>query len=158
MGHTVRDGVRVRQFNGELLATTSSKDYRKDRWIEFSLYRTVSNQYVVARVGRSKIFHGAECEVVGRNHLSPVDGLTLAPEAIPCYKCRPSRGDIEGVFPETPRYAAWVCTEPLGVVSSLMQEDHNGVEYLTNVARKLLEIASEVDSGIEDAYLVDRIE
>lgn len=158
MTHTVRDGVRTRVFSGELLAISSSQDTRKDRWIEFRLYRTVTNQYVVSRIGYSRIFHSADCGLVRRNHLSPVDGLELTPDYIACYECRPSRGDIEGVFPETPRYAAWVCTDPLGVVSSLMKEDRNGVEYLTNVARRLLEKASEADSEIEDAYLVDRIE
>lgn len=158
MRYVVKDGVRTREFQGELLAVSSSNDSRKERWIEFQLYRTLSNQYVVARTGFSRIYHSASCDVVSRNHLSPVDGLELDAGYIPCPRCRPFRGDVEGVFPETPRHAAWVCTDPLGVVSSLMKEDRNGVEYLTNVARRLLEDASDVDPDIEDAYLVDRIE
>jgi hypothetical protein len=84
--------------------------------------------------------------------------MTLNSDYMPCSTCKPDQLNPEGVFPETPRYAAWVCTDPLGVVNSLMKEDDNGTEYLTNVARRLLIDASAADQAIYAAFSVDRIE
>jgi hypothetical protein len=39
-----------------------------------------------------------------------------------------------------------------------MKEDVNRVEYLTNVARRLLVDASKKDDAISDAFYIDRIE
>lgn len=158
MKYEVKDGVRTLVFDGTLLATSSSRETGKPRWIEFDLYRTNKNQYVISRVGVSKVFHDSECFTVSRNKLSPVDGMTLDMDYIPCRRCNPSRSYVDGVFPETPRHAAWVCTDAIGVVGSLMQDDENGTEYLTNVARRLLQDASQHDPHIDIAFRVDYIE
>ena len=158
MGYSVRDGVRTLEFDGVKLASSSSRLPNKPRWVEFEIYRTPRGQYVVSRIGYSVFYHAKECFTVTRNSLSPVDGLELAPEYIACSTCRPSRLDYDGVFPETPRPAAWVCSDALGVISSLMKVDDNGTEYLTNVARRLLMDAAEEDEHIYDAFYIDRIE
>lgn len=158
MEFSVRDGVRKLEFDGVHLSESSSRLPKKPRWVEFSIYRTPKGQYVLSRVGFSIFYHSRECYTVSRNSLSPVDGLTLSAEYVACTTCQPSRSNEEGVFPETPRYAAWVCSDALGVVSSLMKEDDNGTEYLTNVARRLLVDASKLDADIADAFYVDRIE
>jgi len=158
MEYSVRDGVRKLEFDGLQLAASSSRLPKKPRWVEFSIYRTPKGQYVLSRIGYSVFYHAKECYTVARNSLSPVDGLELSPEYIACSSCRPTMLDPEGVFPETPRYAAWVCSDAVGVVSSLMKEDDNGTEYLTNVARRLLMLAAEKDEKIADAFYVDRIE
>lgn len=158
MTHIVKDGVRSLEFNGELIAESSSKSRGKPRWVEFKLYRTESEIYVVSRVGVSNLYHTESCEVVTRNRLSAVDELELSPEYTPCRDCRPERISPDGVFPETPRSWAQVCQTPKGVIASLMKEDHNGTEYLTNVARRLLEEASIYDNEIKKAYLVEYID
>ena len=158
MGFSVRDGVRTLEFDGVKLAESSSRVPMKERWVEFSVYRTPKSQYVVSRVGYSLIYHARDCFTVARNNLAPVDGLTLSLEYVPCRNCNPDRSEVEGVFPETPRFSAWVCSEPVAVISSLMKEDDNGTEYLTNVARRLLVDASKLDPEIADAFYVDRIE
>lgn len=158
MGYSVKDGVRTLEFDGVKLSSSSSRLPHKPRWVEFEIYRTPRGQYVLSRVGYSIFYHAKDCFTVSRNSLSPVDGLTLSPDYTACSSCRPSLLDHEGVFPETPRHAAWVCSDALGVISSLMKEDDNGTEYLTNVARRLLELAAEVDDNLHDAYYFDRIE
>jgi hypothetical protein len=157
MEFTVRDQVRVRKLEGIKLAESSSRVPDRPRWVEFELYRTTKGTYVLSRVGYSLYYHSRECYTVQRNNLSPVDGLTLNGAYVACDKCNPDRAATEGVFPETPRYRAWV-TEPVGVVALLMKEDENGTEYLTNVARRLLTQASKIDKFIADAYFEDRIE
>jgi hypothetical protein len=158
MEFSVKDGVRTLEFNGVKLAESSSRIPNKPRWVEFAVYRTPKGQYVLSRVGFSVYFHSKECYTVARNSLSPVDGMSLTADYIPCSTCKPSQLNPEGVFPETPRFAAWVCSDPLGVVNSLMKEDDNGTEYLTNVARRLLIDASAADPEIYAAFSVDRIE
>lgn len=158
MEFSVRDGVRKLEFAGTKLSESSSRVPNKPRWVEFSVFKTPKGQYVLSRVGYSIFFHAKDCYTVARNSLSAVDGLELSGDYIACSTCRPKRADIDGVFPETPRYAAWVCSDALGVVNSLMKEDENGTEYLTNVARRLLVDASLLDPDIADAFYVDRIE
>lgn len=153
----VRDLVRTLEFDGIKLADSSSRVPQRPRWVEFELYRTPINTYVLSRVGYSLYYHSQECYTVQRNKLSAVDGLELSGAYVACDKCNPQRADIEGVYPETPRYRAWHCTEAVGVVALLMKEDDNGTEYLTNVARRLLMEASKLDKNIASAFLVDRI-
>lgn len=158
MTHTVKDGVRSLEFNGDLLAESSSQSRGKSRWVEFRLYRTESGVYVISRIGLSNLYHADICPVVTRNRLSPVDGAELTSIYQPCPECHPSIIAIEGVFPETPRPWAQVCQNGAGVVASLMKVDTNGTEYLTNVARRLLEEASLHDDEIKKAYLMEYID
>ena len=153
--YSVKDRVRTLDFTGELLASSSSKIPGKPRWVEFTVYRIPhdeGDQFILSRVGYSVFYHDKDCSTVHRNRLSAVDAMTLSNEYRPCSYCSPSLLDPEGVFPETPRPRAWVCTKAVGVVALLMKEDDNGVEYLTNVTARLLADASEVDPDIKDAY------
>lgn len=158
MEYSVRDGVRTLEFNGIQLANSSSRTPGKARWVEFELYRTPKSQYVLSRIGVSVYYHSENCQTVTRNKLSAVDGSKLSAAYVPCAFCSPNLLDMDGVYPETPRYAAWVCGDAVAVVSSLMKEDNNKTEYLTNVARTLLVDASRLDPEIADAFYVDRIE
>lgn len=158
MEFSVKDGVRTRKFEGHLLANSSSQVPGKPRWVEFDIYQTAAGSYVISRIGFSVFYHAKDCKTVARNNLSPVDGLVLSGDYIPCYTCKPNRAAEEGVFPETPRAAAWVCPDAQAVVASLMREDNNGTEYLTKVALRLLVEASELDDDIADAFYVDHIE
>lgn len=154
---SVKDGVRTLKFDGIKLSESSSRYPGKPRWVEFELYRTTKGQYVVSRIGFSLFFHSEGCFTVARNGLKELDGLRLLPEYTACDKCNPSRVP-DKVYPETPRHAGWVCGDAVGVVSSLMQQDDNKTEYLTNVARRLLIDAAKLDRDIADAFYVDRIE
>lgn len=158
MRHTVRDGVRKLQFDGEMLAHSSSREPGRPRWVEFTLYRTQRGTYVVHRVGLSLIYHAEHCPVVTRNRLSASDGTELHPEYRPCRDCAPSRVSIEGVYAETPRHYAQTSETARGVIGSLMRYDDDGVAYLTNVARKLLEAAAERDPDLSDAFYTEYIE
>lgn len=155
--YSVRDGVRSLEFKGILLAESTSRTAGKARWVEFELYRT-AKQYVVSRVGVSVFYHAEDCAIVSRNKLSPVDGSKLSSAYVPCDMCEPKLLDLDGVYPETPRSSAWTCEDAISVVSSLMKEDRNRTEYLTNVARDLLIQASKFDPSIRDAFYIDRIE
>jgi hypothetical protein len=170
---SVQAGIQTFEFDGIKLSSSSSQFGRKPRWVEFELYRTTKGHYIVSRVGYSLFYHTSECYTTTRNNLEPVDGLTLSSAYIPCQKCHPNstpdgifpktphnvpEGIPDEVYPEAPRRKAWRCFDAVGVVNSLMKEDDNGTEYLTNVASRLLVDAAKLDRNIYDAFYVVRID
>jgi hypothetical protein len=154
--YEVRDGSRTLQFNGSLLGDSSSHRRGSTRWIEFELYRTESGSYILSRVGVSLVFHGAACPLVKRYGLQELPASELHKDALPCEDCRPTE-DAELVFPEKHRYWAQVSDDPSAVLDALYKYDDGGARYLTNVAQRLLEHASEKDQKIDQIYRVETI-
>jgi hypothetical protein len=155
--YSVKDGDRTLQFNGDLLAKSTSE--RKDafRWIEFELYKTESGSYVLSRVGVSLIFHGAACPMVKKYKLAEAPAFELNQKAVPCSDCSPDFS-LDLVFPEKYRYWSMVTTEPSAILDSLYKYDEDTDNfYLTSVAQRLLSQAAKVDSGIADVYNVEII-
>jgi hypothetical protein len=154
--HEVKDGSRTLQFNGELLGKSSSWRRGSTLWIEFELYRTESGSYVLSRIGISLIYHGAACPLVKRYGLQELSFSKIIKDSIPCEQCQPSE-EADLVFPEKQRYWAQVSEEPIAVLEALYKYDDGGARYLTNVAQRLLEMASEKDSDIEAVYRIELI-
>ena len=156
MTYEVRDGSRILQFNGKLLGESSS--WRRDqyRWIEFELYVTENGSYVLSRVGVSLIYHGAACPLVKKYGLQDVKFSALEDDAVPCDECDPDES-AKLVFPEKYRYWAQVSDDPSAVLDALYKYDAGGARYLTHVAQRLLEEASEMDPKIEAVYRVEMI-
>jgi hypothetical protein len=152
----VKDGARTLQFNGRLLGKSSSYRRGSTRWIEFEVYRTESGSYILSRIGVSLVYHGAACPLVKRYGLQEVDFAEITQDALPCEECDPTE-DAELVFPEKYRYWAQVSDDPNAVLEALYKYDDGGARYLTKVAERLLEDASEIDKGIESIYRVELI-
>jgi hypothetical protein len=152
----VKDGARTLQFNGTLLGESSSYRRGSTRWIEFSLYRTESGSYVLSRVGVSLVFHGAACPLVRRYNLIEGTPENLNKDAIPCEECDPDR-NLPVVFPEKYRNWAQVFDRAEYVLDALYKYDSRGSEYLTNVAKRLLEVSSEKDIAIDNVYGIELI-
>lgn len=154
----VKDGSRILQFEGKLLAHSTSWREGSYRWVEFSLYRTTTGTYILSRVGQSLLYHLPECKVVGRNTLHEEPRSELDKDARPCELCRP---DLQPTFPivcpERPRYHAQVCDGPEAVLDSLHRYDAAGSRYLTLVAARLLDDASERDMDISETYKIETI-
>jgi len=155
---TVQDGLRNLKFEGELLAASSSRIKKKFRWVEFRLYRTESGRFVISRVGVSMIYHQKACSVVSRNNIAPVPSNAIGVNLVPCDDCRPDKDHDYELYPETSRYHAQILDTAEGVVSSLKKYDEFGTEYLTIVAKKLLEEASKKDNEIHSAYYEEWID
>jgi hypothetical protein len=152
----VRDGDRVLQFNGTLLAKSTSERRGAYRWIEFELYKTESGSYILSRIGVSLFFHGSVCPLVSKYRLNEVPIHELSAKSIACPECQPD-GSLDLVFPEKYRYWAQVSDQPEAVLDALYKYDDNGARYLTGVAQRLLKDAAKVDSGIADVYNVEVI-
>jgi hypothetical protein len=155
----VKDGSRILQFEGQLLSHSTSWRDGSDRWVEFSLYRTEAGSYVLSRIGQSLLYHLPQCKVVQRNSLHESPRSELSRGARPCELCRP---DQQPTFPiicaERPRYHAQVCEGPAAVLDSLYRYDPAGSRYLTLVAARLLDDASELDEDISINYRVQTIQ
>ena len=151
MNYTVRDGATVLRFEGELLASSSSRTSYKPRWVEFELYRTNSGSYILSRVGKSLLFHDKSCKTVTRNNLKRREEVDLPEDALACPECAPINPDT-GVYPENHRYYALRTTTAKGVLAALLQYDENNSEYLTYVARDLLLDAAELDDSIHQIF------
>lgn len=156
--YSVKDGIRTLNFDGEKLAFSSSSSPGKPRWIEFTLFKTVGGDYVLARVGATMVYHAGYCEIVRRNRLDPLPSDVVSHNLIPCEKCKPSRDRDTDLFPEYPRYWATVVQEPEGVVACMRKVDETGTEYLTAVSHRLLVEAAKNDEGIHKAYYTEWIE
>jgi len=154
--YEVKDGARTLQFNGKLLAASSSWRRGSTRWIEFELYKTENGSYVLSRVGVSLVYHGAACALVKRYGLTEVDFNDIDKNSLPCEQCDPSE-EAGLIFPEKARYWAQVSDEPDAVLEALYKYDQGGARYLTKVAERLLEDAAVKDPGIEKMYKVEVI-
>lgn len=154
--YEVKDGSRTLKFSGKLLGQSSSWRRGSTRWIEFSLYKTDNGSYVLSRVGVSLIFHGAACPLVKRYSLVESSIDKLQEDALPCEECQPDL-NLPVVFPEKYRNWAQVSDDPEAVLEALYKYDQGGARYLTNVAQRLLEEASEHDTKIESVYRVEMI-
>lgn len=62
--HKVRDRERVLTFAGIVLAESSSRKHGAYRWTELRLYRTVSDTYVLEKIGRSIVTHVPSCSAI----------------------------------------------------------------------------------------------
>ena len=154
---SVRDGDRTLQFNGTLLAKSTSERRGAYRWIEFELYKTESGAYILSRVGVSLIFHGATCSLVSKYKLTEAPSQELRSGAVPCEECQPD-DSLDLVFPEKYRHWAMVTDYADGVLDALYQYDQKtGAEYLTSVAQRLLQQAAKVDIEIAEAYNLEVI-
>lgn len=149
--HSVKDGNRELQFNGNLLASSTSQRRGAYRWIEFELYKTESGSYVLSRVGVSIMYHGAACYVVKKYGLQELPVYELSDVATPCETCEPDES-LDLVFPEKNRYWAQVSDAPDAVLDALYKYDDNGARYLTSVAQRLLEEAAKVDVEVAEVY------
>ena len=151
--YEVKDGARTLQFEGVRLAASTSERPDSPRWIEFELYKTDGGKYVLSRVGVSLIYHSAVCPLVVRYGLHEDSEDKLSLDAVPCDSCRP--GKLEPiVYPEKTRYWTLVSFDPYDVIDALYTGNSRGPKYLTKVAERLLDVASNADVDIDAAYKI----
>lgn len=155
----VKDGPRVLRFDGEELGFSTSERPGADRWIEFTLYKTSGDgQYVLSRVGVSNLYHSPECRIARRGYLPERPVSELDQGMVPCRECRPSLADFPIVCVEQDKTWARVYQTPEAVLRGLMKPDKDsGSLYLTAVARRLLEDASESDRDLAGAFQVETV-
>lgn len=154
----INDENGITTLDGTLLALSSSQRDDSDRWIEFWLYRTDdSERYVLHRIGRSTVYHVLPCRTVNPETAYETDAIGLD-DLSPCGVCAPNRKPrLDTVWRESDRYRLRVFEDATGLVDELHRINENGMRYLTNVARRLLNKAAGKDEAIADAFFRERI-
>lgn len=154
----VQDGSRILQFEGDLIGQSSSWRRGNHRWVEFSLYKTTEKGvYVLSRTGVSLLYHTHDCEIAQRNKLKDSPFSEVRDDAVPCVECRPDLVNSPIVAAEKSRNWAQVCETAGAVLEALTKYDAAGSWYLTYVAQRLLEDASELDESIAQVFRVETI-
>ncbi len=155
MLYKVKNGNRIYEFDGKLLASSTSKKPDSYRWVEFNLYLTVGGSYILERIGQTDYFHHIECEVVGRNNLKFNPEDHLEDRHVPCEICDPD--DFDDIVLEKPRYFALVSEYPAAILEALHKKADDGARYMTYVTQRLIEDAAVHDKRLEKAYRVEHI-
>jgi len=159
--HELRDGGRVVKFTGELLARVSSERRTAPRWTEMELYRTERHVYVIHKIGRSIVFHLSDCLQAKQSRMpyghevpGGVRQLDLR-EMFPAPDCSPSRTDP----PETLRFErtrSWAgIAETAEKAIEMLHRNDSGRRSLDWISSDLLDLASDVDPDIRNAYRVE---
>jgi hypothetical protein len=167
----VQDGTRYLEFDGQLLGEATSDDGRSQRWTEVKIYKSDTGRYIVAKIGRSVVYHvpGAQCGKFGRVMSHGVIKRTFPENAqigwvdfVPCRKCSPvylddAAAGTQSFSVEQTRHSAQVAESTRGLVEILHRRDDNDVTFLPKVARNALEAAAAKDPAIREAWLVQRV-
>jgi hypothetical protein len=161
--YTARNGVERYVFEGVRLAKTTTREGGSLRWTEITIYRTEAGKYVVEKVGRTLVYHSGEPGFDCSEY-----GVTIEPEDLPrqaqwCPICEPPDDPDGPVRMETDRYSTIVTENASALVDACRitnndpRSDGYGTVFMPNVARNALTKAAELDRGIRDAYLTQRI-
>lgn len=151
----VRDGNRLLTFDGELLASISSRESpEKDRWTEMRCYKTAGGSYILEKVGRSVRLHMPGCPDILKD-------LPLFQQAHPgddpeegyswCERCSPPIGeeyDFPSLLVEEDRYWATISTDPQVIIDALYRK-REGYTRLPRISVQLLDGLCQVDSAFE---------
>lgn len=161
----VKNGNRELEFDGELLATSTSDDGHAQRWTDLALYRVADGRYVLQRTGKSAVYHTTNPNAPGKcaqagEVMTPADAAAMHPddELLDCLACHPGPlYENSAVRMEVDRCEAQVITTAKDVVAALHATDAKGVRYIARVSRRLLDAAARQDPGLHEEWTVERI-
>ena len=138
-----RDGNRLLVFDGQLLASISSREPGKDRWTEMRIFKTQGGSYLLEKVGRSIRLHMPGCSDILKN-------LPLFQQEHPgddpeigyswCEKCSPPIGeeyDFPSLLVEEDRFWATITTDPEVIIEALWRK-REGYKRLPRISVQLL--------------------
>lgn len=144
--YEVRDGARILSFSGIVLAAASSQRKSAPRWTELVLYQTVSNAYVLEKIGRSTVTHMPGCpEIIGTLPRFQTEHPGDDPDTYDYHECVPEVYDFTKLLVEQNRYWALVSDDPEEVVEALKIKKRTGREHMPKLSAELLDLVSKVD-------------
>ena len=161
--YEVQNGNTVYHLDGELLAEKSSQRPGAPRWMELKLYKTVNGQYVLHKIGESRMLHAPTCEV-------PTDQIGNRPK-LPRFQevfpgkdpynsnefwwCEVCEGVAESDFPsleiEQARHHMTMSEDPADIIDALYRRK-GGAKSMPKLSMQLLEEAGERDYPLAVAF------
>jgi hypothetical protein len=165
----VRNDDEVLEFAGEAVATATTRQPGKVRWLDIALYRVTdgTGRYVIARTGRSVAVHRQG----GCNRGVPVPVAELSGDSVPCHICGTPDLAVLKMMPhgvanrEADHHSATVCANATEMLARLRlrgspsEEDSsygNGGNAYSAPAQRLLDEARLKDPVVEAAASVIR--
>jgi hypothetical protein len=144
--HCIKDhsGRMVAEFDGELIAESTSDDGERARWIELNLYRTESG-WAVHRASRSTLYHRIDTPCRTPKQARPGVASTadhLLEDAVPCGACNPP--EISQLAPgsavriEVDRHNVHFLDTDQQVVGDLTIDRRNATPYWSQPVVELL--------------------
>lgn len=164
----VKDDDQVLEFAGKEIASSTTRQGTKPRWIELRLYKLLdgTGRYVIGRVGESLVRHrlGGPC-----NRGVPVPVHDLPAGSVACATCAAPSIDILRAMPgakaaqEVPHHSAVICANAKMVLRRLRlnggdQDDDDDItsSAYSAPAQRLLDEASLNDPEILQARSIIR--
>lgn len=148
-------------FTGRVLGGASSQyDDSVLRWMEITIYKTITGKYIVSTIGCSDVYHtmeghaksdGSTCSSGLPTTLAECQGNDITIK--PCPLCNPDRAIRDAnayIRLEVDKSNVFVCNTPVGVRDSLLATDSSGVKYLTKLAKAALRNAAENEPALWD--------
>lgn len=155
--YSVRDGTKLLNFEGELLAHISSRRPHAPRWTEMSLYRTAGGTFVFEKIGRSRLVHMPGCPDVQqplprfqdiRPGEDPDEGYTY------CSKCVGDEYNFTELLSEEDRCSV-VLSENLSEIVDALYKRKGSARELPQMAASLLEQAAAAHSELREALVTE---
>jgi hypothetical protein len=163
----VRNSNQIIRFDGDLLAAVTSARPHAPRYTVLELYGLPSStpSHVLHRIGRSLVFHTADCPQAIRTRLPY--GHEIDPAELPdltdlvaCQFCAPSLSRPQPTGPdfltmhkfEVPRHFAQVVSDAVVLVRLLTTPDSPLAGWLST---QLLNVAAVQDRTIAEAFTID---
>lgn len=140
-------GRVLADFDGELVAESSSDDGERARWIEIALYRIEADGggWAVHRLSKSVLYHRIDTPCRTPKQARPGVPATagdLPGDAQPCAQCRPPEPDAMdpayAVRREVPRHNVHFLDTEQQVVDDLTMDRRTGTPYWSQPVVELL--------------------
>lgn len=157
--YQVRDGARLLTFEGDRLGYVSSKRPGNPRWTEMSVYRTQGGQYILEKVGVSRVMHMSGCP----NIIQKIPRFQEAhPGADPedndfqYDSCVPDEYDFTKLLVEEDRFWATIAERPDKIVDALYRL-RDGVRTMPRISLNLLEEVSQSDPSFGTDWRIEKV-
>uniref|UniRef100_A0AAU6R5K6 Uncharacterized protein n=1 Tax=Micrococcus phage Kurnik TaxID=3092208 RepID=A0AAU6R5K6_9CAUD len=145
---------RETRFEGDVLAHVSTNRPGRARWSELTIFKTVGGSYILVKAGKSILYHATRaCDPRTGRYFVETRGDDRK-SGIPCLKCGPGPYD-EVVFEENDLVTVVVNRHARGLVESAHILDDDQELFLPRIAKSCLEMASDKDPDIAEAYRVE---
>lgn len=156
--HQVRDGPRLITFEGELLGAVSSRRVGASRWTEMQIFKTIGEQYVLEKVGKSVVTHNPGCkEIIGKlPRFQEAHPGADPDEGFEYHECVPEQYDFTQLLVEEDRYWATITSNPDKIVDALYRK-RDGARHLPRVSLELLLAAEAYDDALAASWRIERI-
>lgn len=159
--YRLKDKLDDVEFVGEQIAFATTETATSTRWTEVTIYRTIGQQYVIQRVGRSVLYHLHDGVCNTGIPTAYADIPQGDEDLVPCDRCNPPDVDDleidELVDLELDRYNVDICQAD-EVATKLQLSRPDGSTFMSQVAGRALAQALAADPALRQSVTVRKVQ